>query len=246
MDWLIKNILSDWVNRLIALSMPAALVMLDVTNQQIAHAILIGLVGFALVALSQAAIAAHRHFRSLNKTNFENIEGTIRDWLDSLGYAVRRLTDDDSALFRFEVGVLDRKIVVVRPKERSGYLFFVTALRLSPHHRTSFDKLGNAAKLNFVRDLRIELLKMQVEYAGLSESLERMSFQTELPISRQISDYEISKAVQLVMKASILAAQMVQRNLGEEFTVEAGIPTQKIPTVSTDDISVQPKQVGAG
>lgn len=190
-------------------------------------AVLWGLVSAALISIIILTfIVLRRTPKRVPAVTPENVESSIRVWLDSFRLGVRKI-DETETHFSLIVSHLDKQIVVRRYKTLDRYVTVQITIVLSPKARTVYEQLSIEERNIFAARLLVEVSRTSmVAMMDLETPNGGITLARRLPITENLTEESFMSAVDAVDSARIQVLRTLELML-LDVTKNARIPTNE-------------------
>lgn len=214
MGWeLLRELLAQWIWVVLSLAGAAMLAFLRSYWPRIADPLLVTVIIFAALATSVMVFKFNAFLQTQRPIETQNIEITLRRWADDFGWGTRR-TDVEGAHFAFSVALTEGvNLVVLRDIRLDRYITVVMNLRLNDAQKAAFAELDEPAASDLLSNLRIEMARLQMEYANITVPLAAIRIQRQIPITTRLADHDFLTAIQQVNMARVLATETIVARL---------------------------------
>ncbi len=143
----------------------------------------------------------------------EEIETTIRDWLFQAGYSVRSGEIAPNTYFAFHITDLqDRTLTVLRFKKHPQSVTLVANMPIEPILKERFLKLDDKSRRKILLNLRLEILKIGINYRHLEEPLDKVFFEYSFPYE-SMTPFLFSHQITFVIRAVGVFAHILEISL---------------------------------
>jgi hypothetical protein len=144
----------------------------------------------------------------------ENIQGTVRQWLDSFGFS-STVISDPAADFNLTVRtpLSGNPITVAREKAHDQYITVVGSVMVSPEHQALIAKLPENEKNRNTRNVFIELYRFGVDGSEVEPS--KVTFFKRVPITNALTEDSLIKIIISVESIQNVIVQTILRDIGK-------------------------------
>jgi len=215
MEW-IKRLLSDYLAGLLLVITPAIIGFLAWFQSQPLYIIGLAIIiafAFTFLGVNQFHVLRERRKKGIASLNDQEIEETIRNWLDDPLFKFQRKVDPD---YLFQFVVTDepgRPVTISRTKLKPTHLELATAITLSNEHRGKYETLSLGEKQKIMHDLRIEMARYGIAYKGIDTKLERVDLGDIVLLDNSLTEFYFRQRVYFVIRAFVLYSEIIGQQL---------------------------------
>lgn len=211
-NWIVQNLI--WT--MLAAVAGAALTRLRSKHQKTAEQAQFFLVTFVSLWLG---VSAYRWSTELQlfeqrfapRITSETAERVIRAWMDKPGWTVERTSAPDIR-YGFVVRLPtpnDVPLVVAETTTMRGFVTIQSSLILSGDHRAKYAKLPKQAARALNRRITLELNRLNFGYEGLMVPMDRIAIMRMLPITEELTEFQLLKTLQEVLSGVVMVRQIL-------------------------------------
>lgn len=178
----------------------------------------LGTIAYAVVVVLGVMIIVQleRWSRRKRPATPKEIEATIRSWLDGAQYSVRR-DPQGNALFQIlaEIETPDKKrlpLSIGCLRESKQRVSIGIRIALSDDEQSALAKLDTSERDGLIYDLRLELLRLGVDYLGVATPLSEIAVQNHLDLNT-LTELDFLKGCFLVRRAHQLIGNSIRSAL---------------------------------
>jgi hypothetical protein len=175
--------------------------------------ILYGVCAATVLMLFIAALHVVAYVRSQSAFDVADVEAAVEDWSLGVGWSVKKQADP-AWDFGYEVTTNNTPVNVYREKATDRHLMLRSILTLTGDHPAMFKKLPPDKADALVRELRIEMTRMHMDYANIRNPLQAIVISQRMPVTRDLTAEAYVTAVREMQDAVILARQLINLRLG--------------------------------
>jgi hypothetical protein len=144
----------------------------------------------------------------------ENIQGTIRQWLDGFGYGSAPAPDPTTE-FSMVVSMPNsgKHVRVMREKQFNHYIAVSAAVTISPEHQALIAKLPEAERNRVAHNMLIELYRSGADSTVVAPS--QVGFIKRIPITNALTEDVLIKTINSVEALENILVETVLRDLNQ-------------------------------
>jgi hypothetical protein len=114
------------------------------------------------------------------QTGFEVIRQRVVDWLTVEGFKVTKAPANRAEWGMVAEVMGDRRVLVFQMPERPDALFFEGLVQLADDYTLKISSLEPRHREALMWDLRLELLRFDIDHKGIEQPLRQVAFQSRL------------------------------------------------------------------
>jgi hypothetical protein len=126
-----------------------------------------------------------------------SVKSRVRDWLDSSGYSIRSVSDNNEFHFMMTDSI-GMQTHILQVKAGDSILIAAPKNIASPQQFAAYNSLTAEQRVAFWRGVRLELLKYGAQFSDLTLDGEGVTFSENVPVSRGLTGTEFLKRVLFV------------------------------------------------
>lgn len=179
-------------------------------------------IGIIILMLISAGFGIAGFFSSIHQEEplkaslrSENLQATVRGWLDSFGIATQPI-DDPDAIFAMRVTLAnDLHAEILQPKKLDRYIVLRSAVTLGPEDRAMYDKLSQTDKDKVGLALQIEMARAKIGFQLdlMTPNLPvQLILERRIPITNDLTEAVLMQNIDDMNSAKILAMQTLTRS----------------------------------
>lgn len=173
----------------------------------------IGAFGLTLWAINQFAIFRERRSKGFAAQNNDKIEATLRRWLDKERFKIK---SDPRENMHFQFKAEDdagRAMTVARPKDIEEFIFIGGSWKIPPDLHPKFDEMPDEIREEMLEELKVEMLRLKVNYIGLKHPLRRVGVEVRVPCDEAFTQSLFLQQLQTARYAYILMTVLMEKAL---------------------------------
>ncbi len=162
----------------------------------------------------------------LRRQTPEKSEAVIRGWLNRTRLSVANSPNPES-YYRLLVSLESRRVSVYRQKSDPEMVGIGINLRIPEADFEAIDSMTSSPTSTLVRDLRIELTRLGVQYAGFRHPLREISFVDQIVFDQSLTRPAFLDRIFFMFRAQILVGELIEyeaNKLGVSLTMVVSQP----------------------
>ena len=178
--------------------------------------LLVALGSFCLVffGINQFHAFRERRKKGIASLNDQEIEDTIRNWVDIQAFSFQRQVAEAQLYFKFLITYnLNRKVTIIRCRDESSVIELITDVTLTPTNQSVnqsvWEKLASKLSVEMAR------LGIQFKFNGEPNLLERITLIEPIMIDDSLTGFYFRQRVMFVVRAIVLVQQITKETFGE-------------------------------
>jgi len=151
-----------------------------------------------------------KNWGGLRHQTVEQSGEIIRKWLDHTKLSVAN-SPTPEAYYRYTVSLGPRSVSVYRRKSDPEMVMFGINLHVPKVDYATLDSMTDKRDSMLIKDLRLELARLGIQYSGLSHPLRSISFVDDIIFDHNLTRSSFLEKIELMIRAQVILGEIIDR-----------------------------------